>query len=322
VRRDGLCFDLRIPSGGYLWWYVDALSDDGEHGLTLIAFVGSVFSPYYAWARRHGGADPANHCAFNVALYGKRANRWTMTERGSAQLRTETSQLSIGPSDMRWSGDALEISVNEVCAPLPRRVRGNIRLLPSALCEKSYFLDPAGRHQWTPFAPRARIEVALSQPALSWSGDGYFDSNRGIEPLENAFSDWTWSRASASRRTVVLYDVNTRGAAAGSAEPRSLALRFSENGECESIELPPAAALPRTGWRVARQTRADAGHAVRVIKTLEDAPFYSRTLLDTQLLGLRGPAIHESLDLNRFRAGWVQCLLPFRMPRRVSRASR
>ena len=41
---------------GYVWWYVDALSDDGRHGLTLIAFIGSVFSPYYAW---RGGAAPA-----------------------------------------------------------------------------------------------------------------------------------------------------------------------------------------------------------------------------------------------------------------------
>ena len=27
-------------------WYVDAISDDGRHGLTIIAFIGSVFSPY------------------------------------------------------------------------------------------------------------------------------------------------------------------------------------------------------------------------------------------------------------------------------------
>ncbi len=80
-----------VPHGGYAWWYLDALSDDGAHGLTIIAFIGSVFSPYYAWARRHGPADPANHCALNVALYGPRGKRWCMTERGagrSAAART------------------------------------------------------------------------------------------------------------------------------------------------------------------------------------------------------------------------------------------
>ena len=33
-------FDQKVPDGGYLWWYVDAMSDDGQHGITLIAFVG------------------------------------------------------------------------------------------------------------------------------------------------------------------------------------------------------------------------------------------------------------------------------------------
>ena len=65
-------FDQPVPSGGYLWWYVDALSDDGQHGLTIIAFVGSVFSPYYRSALKHCAADPENHCALNVALYGRK----------------------------------------------------------------------------------------------------------------------------------------------------------------------------------------------------------------------------------------------------------
>ena len=44
-------FDQPVAPGGYLWWYIDAISDDGQYGLTIIAFVGSVFSPYYALAR-------------------------------------------------------------------------------------------------------------------------------------------------------------------------------------------------------------------------------------------------------------------------------
>ena len=41
-----LPFDSPIPPGGYLWWYLDALSDDGRSGITVIALLGSVFSPY------------------------------------------------------------------------------------------------------------------------------------------------------------------------------------------------------------------------------------------------------------------------------------
>jgi carotenoid 1,2-hydratase len=144
------------------------------------------------------------------------------------------------------------------------------------------------------------------------------DLNAGAEPLEDAFRAWTWSRASlpgggaVPASTVVLYDVIPRA-----APPHSLALQFAPDGTARSVEPPPVIGLPATGWRVARETRADTAHGARVVRTLEDAPFYSRSQLDTHLLGRAAPAIHESLDLNRFRSTWVQWLLPFRMPRRV-----
>ena len=54
----GSRFDQPVPHNGYAWWYVDGLSDDGRYGLTVIAFIGSVFSPYYARARRRGDGRP------------------------------------------------------------------------------------------------------------------------------------------------------------------------------------------------------------------------------------------------------------------------
>jgi carotenoid 1,2-hydratase len=272
--------------------------------------VGSVFSPYYAMARRRGNANPYQHCAFNVALYGQRENRWTMTERGQKGLRRSASVLSIGRSLMRWSGTALEIKVDERCAPVPRRLRGKIRLFPSTLNDRSFALDSAGRHRWVPYAPCSRVEVELSHPDLRWSGNGYFDANFGTAPLEADFQKWTWSRASADHGTTVLYDVTRRD-----SSEQSLALRFGDTGRIESLEPPPRVELPKSRWGVTRPTRADAGSVPRVIQTLEDAPFYNRTLLDASLLGARAPAIHESLDLDRFNSRWVQCLLPFRMPR-------
>ena len=38
----GSRFDIAIPKNGYAWWYVDALSDDGLHALTVIALIGSM----------------------------------------------------------------------------------------------------------------------------------------------------------------------------------------------------------------------------------------------------------------------------------------
>jgi carotenoid 1,2-hydratase len=204
----------------------------------------------------------------------------------------------------------LTLSIDERCAPVPRRLKGVIRVHPSALANRSFSLDEAGRHHWRPYAPRAHLEVCMTEPALAWRGSGYLDSNAGAAPLEEAFIDWTWSRAEIGGRTLVLYDVRER-----SLRQTSLALEFSADGAVRGFESPPQVILPPTGWRVPRRTRADTDSGARVVKTLEDAPFYSRSLLETRLLGARGFAIHEALDLDRFRAPWVQCLLPFRMPR-------
>jgi carotenoid 1,2-hydratase len=78
---------------------------------------------------------------------------------------------------------------------------------------------------------------------------------------------------------------------------------------------PPRVRLPTTLWRVARETRADAGHMPILRETLEDAPFYARSVLETRLCAEGATAVHESLSLDRFRAPWVQAMLPFRMPR-------
>ena len=311
-------FDAPVAPGGYAWWYIDVLSDDGQHGLTLIAFIGSVFSPYYAWARRQGrgSADPLNHCALNVALYatgGTAAPRgWAMTERGRAAVHQTSSTLSIGPSALEWQGDVLNVNINEVTMPWGRRLRGVVRLCPSMLLSQAYALDAASLHHWCAIAPVARVEVDLPQPGLRWSGTGYLDTNRGDRPLESDFSSWNWSRAALARqRSVVLYEA-TRIAAG----PLSLALAFDAQGRVQDFPPPPRVSLPVTAWRLPRHTRSDAPAQTRVYQKLEDGPFYARSLLSTQLLGETVTAVHENLSLQRWKLPVVQAMLPFRMPRR------
>jgi carotenoid 1,2-hydratase len=311
-----LGFDMAVGPDGYAWWYLDALSDDGRHGLTLIAFVGSVFSPYYAWARRRGPADPANHCAVNLALYATGAKRtapqrWTMTERGRSALARSADTLSIGPSGLHWDGTHLTVDLAETAVPLPRPVRGRIRVHPAALTAGPYRIDAAGRHRWWPIAPRARVELELGDPALRWSGDGYLDHNAGDAPLERDFVEWDWSRAAFGAGAAVLYDTVRRDGTTG-----AMALAFDSAGAARALEPPPQVALPRTGWRVRRLTRADAGHRAAVAQTLEDTPFYARSLVTTHLAGQPVQAVHESLALDRFANPIVQAMLPFRMPRR------
>ena len=303
-------FDAPVMPGGYLWWYVDALSDDGRHGITLIAQVGSCFSPYYAWARRRGDSDPLNHNSLNVALYGE-VKRWSMTERGRLALQRDASWLEIGPSSLSWDGNSLTIRIDEVTVPMPSRIRGTVRVYPRAVAGQPYRLDNAGHHHWAPIAPCARVEVKLDRPSLQWSGSGYLDSNWGDEPLESAFQRWEWSRAvMKDGGTAVLYDVTQRD-----GDRPLLGLRFDPTGGVEPFEVPPHVMLPTTAWRLKRGTRVDLLKTARVTETLENTPFYTRSVLATHLLGEPVTAMHESVCLDRFSTRWVQTLLPFRIPR-------
>lgn len=308
----GLNFAAPVTDNGYLWWYIDAISDDGQQAITMIIFVGSVFSPYYARARRRGAQGAENHCAFNTILYGPSGKkRWSMTERSAAQLQRSQNSYQLGPSRIDWDGESFLAQVNERCTPFAQRMQGKIRITPSTLTSHSLQLDHRGRHHWNPIAPIARVEVDMPSLNTRWSGDGYLDSNYGSEPLADGFSGWDWTRARLGNGDcAVRYEARYPG-----IEPHRLALRFTHDGSISSELSQPSAALPPTRiWRVKRRMPG-AEAQPKTLQTLEDTPFYARSLLETTFANEPGIGIHESLSMQRFEKRWVQTLLPFRMPR-------
>ena len=271
-----------------------------------------MFSPYYRRAFARDAGTPADdHCAINVCLYGP-VRRWTMTERGQRHVRRDARAFAVGRSAVEWTGDTLVVDIDERSVPLPHRVRGRVRLHPSALSTFHTALDPKGRHRWGPIAPCARIEVDLEQPALRWRGHAYFDSNEGDEPIERAFVRWDWLRAPLpDGRCAVLYDVVTRD----DGEPHLIGARFAPDGSDSPFALRQRQRLPPTRWwRVDRQVPVDTAPAF-VQQTLEDTPFYARSLLRVSLHDAPTDAIHETLDVTRLASTAVQWMLPWRMPR-------
>jgi carotenoid 1,2-hydratase len=300
-------FDVPVTPGGYAWWYIDAISDDGAHALTCIAFIGSVFSPYYAWANRKSPADPENHTAINVALYGAK-KAWSMTERGKRFLLRRETFLQIGPSKLAWENDTLHANIDEVTAPIPSRLRGKFTLTPTAIQPESFTLSEPGAHTWHPIAPCARISVTFENPTLTWSGPAYLDHNRGARPLAADFSSWQWSRATTQTETTIFYDTeNTNGT------QTNLALKFTPNGQSTPTRAPPFHPIKSGFWGIKRSARSTTPPSL--IATLEDAPFYLRTHLTTTLDGPPVDTIHESLNLHRLTTFPIPLMLPFRMPR-------
>lgn len=236
-----------------------------------------------------------------------------MTERGRSALRRSETTLAIGPSSMVFDGKTLTFQLDERSMPWASPLRGRVRVAPMRLAGQTFALDSAGLHRWSPLAPMARVEVALDAPAVRWTGHGYLDTNSGDVPLESTFRSWQWSRATNRESATIFYDVQPLNGA-----ERCLALKVGIDGAIDDTALASVVALPKSKWGVARSTRGDAGTSARVLTTFEDAPFYARSLVTTQLDGELTTSIHESLSLTRFDTRWVQCLLPFRMPRRTN----
>ena len=78
-------FNVDVPPNGYAWWYIDGIEPNSGQAVSIIAFIGSVFSPWYRWS---GRKQPQNNVCLNVATYGKKS-RFTMTDRGQSALVQE-----------------------------------------------------------------------------------------------------------------------------------------------------------------------------------------------------------------------------------------
>ncbi|MEM6322853.1 MAG: carotenoid 1,2-hydratase [Pseudomonadota bacterium] len=285
------------------------MSHDGRRAVSVIGFIGSVFSPWYRWSGRR---DPENHVCINVATYGP-GGRFTMTDRGRAALRQSTDAFTVGPSTMRWCGDRLVIDIDEIGAlPMVGRVRGQITVTPSALTKVELPLTPEGTHIWRPFAPTADIAVDLEAKGWQWQGHGYFDANFGTRALEQDFTFWDWARFPRAGGSTCFYDATRRDGSELAA-----GFHFDADGNGAPIALPPLTRFARSLWAVRRQTRADPGYRPRQALAMLDAPFYCRAAVRTQIDGEECLGVHEALDLVRFRSPLMKPMLAVRVPRRA-----
>ncbi len=236
-----------------------------------------------------------------------------MTDRGRSALRQSRDALQVGPSSIRWTGEQLVIDVNEVSSlPLISRMRGRITLTPSGITGVELPLTPDDAHVWRPFAPIARISVTLEATGWQFEGHGYFDANFGTRPLEDDFRSWTWASYPTRDGATCFYDAQRRDGSTLAA-----AIAFAPDGSARAMDAPPLAPFRRTLWALRRETRADPGVTPKQIRPMLDAPFYSRSVVQTQIGGEVVEGVHEALDLNRYRSAWVKPMLAMRVPRRA-----
>ncbi len=208
---------------------------------------------------------------------------------------------------MKWHGERLVVRIDERSAPWGSPVRGTVKLTPLSVSDLSVPLDPRGVHTWSPRIPLARVEVDFEEPRVKFEGTGYFDLNRGSAPLEDTFASWSWSRTSHGDEATIAYDVALRD---GSARAR--AFKVALGGELQSIDAGVSVDLPSTRFGLSRTGRSSST-PMAIVRTLEDGPFYARSLVSTTSAGRQAFGMHETVSLDRFRSPWVRFLVPFRM---------
>ena len=282
---------------------MDGISDDGSMAISIIAFIGSVFSPWYSWS---GRKNPHNHCSLNVVTYGKRG-RWTMTERKEKSIGLDANNFQIGPSNICWNGKSLDINFKEITIPHLDSLEGTISIYPEYITDIEVLLKPDGTHIWRPFAPISRIKVETNKKGWKWEGNAYLDGNFGTRALEQDFSYWTWSRLPCKEGSIAFYDANRR-----KGKPLSVSLKFYSDGLVKEMIAPPETQLSRSLWAVQRKTRSDIDYKPKQIKHMLDAPFYTRSGIKTKIYGEEMIGVHEALDLN-LEAEFFNLLIPFNL---------
>jgi carotenoid 1,2-hydratase len=305
--------------GGYVWWYVDALSPSGD-GLVCIFFAGSVFSPDYAARLGRGErALPGEHAAVNLALYrGGRRVAWVMSEYGS--LVATEARVAVGRSELWRDGGAFRIRLHERSAPLRLPVEGSIEAEPEAGAMAPGIISAAGggaTHGWQVLAPRARVRARFRRPAFALDGVGYVDRNWGDGRLEDAFARWSWARFHGPRRTTIVYALVDRD---GRRRAFSAEAAAGDEGGAPVEETPaPEGGTRRAAWGLTLPLGFGAGAPERLRvapdELLEQAPFYARyrARLVERGLPVEALGMGEHLDLDRFRSPFIRFLLRYKM---------
>ncbi len=212
------------PSGGYEWWYFDAVSNDKEWGIVAIFYQGNPFSPEYIKGLEKGSTSPDEHPALSISVYHKgRTEFYSFIEYTHSDFYWNDGQeeLKIGNCSFvkKQAGQNLSYIV-ELTAELPSKhsLTGTLKfeseVLPAGFFTSSH--NKSGNHFWNLVQPRATVKGALEisgrkgNHSVEFNGMGYHDHNVGLEPLKEDFEDWYWGRFHFAEYTLIYYMINRR----------------------------------------------------------------------------------------------------------------
>ncbi len=316
-------------NGAYEWWYIDALSPNGEWGVVVIVFRGMPMSPDYLAAQSRG-TNPSDHCGYTVSIY-HHGKRIYFAFRGINEPDLSNANINIDLNDIGHF-NANSIEVNTSIPSLRRSATIKITTsqaagpsqseAPSQAAGPSQSEAPSG-HGWSLTAPRTPCAVRLviredgvDRADAEWEGVAYRDHNWGQRAMQADFHHWYWGRVHGANRTIVYLaapsDASTN-AWAGEVDVTGKITPWTNVVVAPSHHRPTMLGLwaPKT----VKVTGTDAeGRAVTVISThdevVEDGPFYQRYLSRWNVNGADlGVGTSEYMNVARYKRAWIRPFL-------------
>lgn len=328
-------------SGSYEWWYVDALSTDGQTAVVIILFDGMPFSPDYLTAHERGmNPRSLDHASVFSAVYRNgRQICYALNLYGPESFSASSSSLDVTVGKSSLCLDTASGAIHaKVDVPLlfgGANLTGDLMFVgpvcdwTSSESDSQFSTD----HSWNPIAPdcttsgHLEIRAASGDVAdtIKLAGRGYVDHNYGKRPVTEGITRWHWGRVHVDDEAFVYYhsefsDGESTSTLASLAANRNVevakGIAFTADDWRRRILCPRfPATMSASGLTQQGRLRING----RLNKVLDWGPFYMRFLteFDISVAGTTRTAvgISEYLDPAGLRKRWLRPLIKTRIRR-------
>ncbi len=298
----GLSPGLLSEPGGFLWWYLDLVDDNGN-GLVVIWSYGLPFLPGYASAARRGTPQmPGDRPSLNVSVYrGGELDFYLLQEFDPEEVQWQADEngdswrfgRSTLHSTVKGGQRAVKLDLLLDVPTLGERARIVVESRGPGCCngnghhpgKRSTAAESLSFHDWTPIlcacSGTAIIEVGDSRSRIS--GRLYHDRNGGSVPLHDLGIDsWIWGRVALEGRDFIYYLLDGE-----EGEEEALFLTIDPSGaikrltDCRLRREKPKKNLGGLRWwpSMTIEVNGDDWLEIEHQDVVDSGPFYLRSVL-------------------------------------------
>lgn len=313
--------DLLKKEGGFLWWYLDLVNDQGD-GAVLIWSWGLPFLPGIASGARKGEpVKPEERPSLTIAIYKSfKLECYTLQEYEPSDTSWKTHQYQSDPNAQTWifgenqmrvwrvdNNVMVEADIHEKIPGSMHKLVGHIKLKGIARTQGPELArghDPA--HDWTPLMGPASGQLDLYHGAVEYhiQGRGYHDRNGGENPLhELGFKRWIWGRIPGQDREYIYYILWPHD----HAKPRCVGMEILDDGTTilhEDLEVRQhdrKRELAGMWWHKSLELFSDGEKwgEITVQSIVDNGPFYLRFFIKAKFHNVSYTGIAEACDPRR-----------------------